>query len=115
MISCWPTTPGPIHQISSTVPDGNVYLLRLLNKQACPYKHRKRPFGNRTKRPHLQGELQDSTLVQVDLRQENRQSLVEFIFTNDGCPPFAKAFLQERGGNPAVHESVAKIAFGKSG
>jgi putative membrane-bound dehydrogenase-like protein len=92
-------------------PDGNVYLLDWYDRQACHHGDPKvwdRSNGRIYKICH-----RGTKPVQADLRKLSAGELVELqLNPNDWYVRHARRLLQERGGSPAVHEGLEKIAFG---
>src|SRR5439155_15612215 len=91
-------------------PDGNVYLIDWYDQQAC---HRPEPeIWDRSNGRIYKICYRGTKPVQVDLTEKTDQELVELqLHTNDWYVRHARKLLQERGG-AAVHEALAKIAFG---
>jgi putative membrane-bound dehydrogenase-like protein len=93
-------------------PDGNVYLIDWYDKQAC---HRNEPeiWDRSNGRVYKISYRGTKPVTAVDLRKKSDQELVDLqVNPNDWYVRHARRILQERGGSPAVHEALAKIAFG---
>ncbi|HEV8061939.1 MAG TPA: PVC-type heme-binding CxxCH protein, partial [Gemmataceae bacterium] len=91
-------------------PDGNVYLLDWYDKQACHTPQES--IWDRTNGRIYKISYQGTKPVQVDLRSKTDAELVELqLNPNDWYVRHARRILAERGGSPAVHEALAKIAF----
>jgi putative membrane-bound dehydrogenase-like protein len=94
-------------------PDGNVYLLDWYDKQACHTSQE--AIWDRTNGRIYKISYQGAKPVTVDLRQKTDLELVELqLHPNDWYVRQARLLLAERGGNAAVHEALAKIAFTNS-
>ena len=92
-------------------PDGNVFLLDWYDKQACHTNQD--AIWDRTNGRIYKVSYEGTKPVQVDLRTKTDAELVELqLHPNDWFVRHARRLLQERAGNPAVHEALAKIAFG---
>src|SRR5207244_732099 len=91
-------------------PDGNVYMIDWYDKQAC---HRNEPeIWDRSNGRIYKIVYRGTKPVQVDLKKLSEKQLLELqINPNDWYVRHARRILQERGGNPAVHEALSKIAF----
>jgi putative membrane-bound dehydrogenase-like protein len=92
-------------------PDGNVYLLDWYDKQACHHIDSK--IWDRTNGRVYKICYRGTKPVHADLRKLPDGDLVEMqLNANDWYVRHARRLLQERGGSPAVHEGLEKIAFG---
>lgn len=91
-------------------PDGNAYLFDWYDKQAC---HRNEPeIWDRTNGRIYKVSFRGSKPVVADLRKLTDAQLVEHqLNANDWYVRHGRRLLQERGGNPAMHQALAKIAF----
>jgi putative membrane-bound dehydrogenase-like protein len=91
-------------------PDGNVYLIDWYDKQAC---HLPNPgIWDRSNGRIYKISYRGTKPVQADLRKLSDSELVEMqLHSNDWYVRHARRLLQERGGNPQVHEALEKIAF----
>src|SRR5690606_34372786 len=80
------------------------------DKNAC--HHRDPQSHDRTNGRIFKVSYENAQPVQVDLRRKTDQDLVELqLSENDWYVRHARRLLQERGGNPAVHASLATIAL----
>ena len=90
-------------------PDGNVYLIDWYDKQACHVG------GNVDAWDRTNGRVykicyRGTKWEPVDLAKKTDLELVELqLNPNDWYVRHARRLLQERGGNPAVHEALRKI------
>ncbi len=92
-------------------PDGNVYLIDWYDKQAC---HTGQPeIWDRSNGRVYKVSYRGTKFVQPDLRKLSDNELVDLqLNNNDWFVRHARRLLQERGGNPKVHEALDAIAFG---
>jgi putative membrane-bound dehydrogenase-like protein len=92
-------------------PDGNVFLIDWYDKQACH-------TGADNAWDRSNGRIykivyRGTKSVKVDLSKRSDKELVALqLHANDWYVRHARRLLQERGANKAVHEALAKIAFG---
>jgi putative membrane-bound dehydrogenase-like protein len=94
-------------------PDGNVFLIDWYDKQAC-HTGDVKAFDRSNGRVYKIC-YRGAKPVQVDLRKLSDQELVELqLHANDWYVRHARRLLAERGGSQAVHEALAKIAFGRA-
>jgi putative membrane-bound dehydrogenase-like protein len=91
-------------------PDGNVYLIDWYDQQACH-------TGNVNIWDRSNGRVykicyRGTKPVQADLRKMSDKELVDLqLNATDWYVRHARRLLQERGGNPAIHEGLEQIAF----
>jgi len=92
-------------------PDGNVFLIDWYDKQAC-HTGDVKAFDRSNGRVYKIC-YRGAQPVQVNLRKRSDMELVDLqLHANDWYVRHARRLLAERGGSPAVHEALAKIAFG---
>jgi putative membrane-bound dehydrogenase-like protein len=91
-------------------PDGNIYLIDWYDKQACHTPNVQ--IWDRTNGRIYKISFRGVKPVRADLRNLSDQELVALqLHPNDWYVRQARRLLQERGGSPAVHEALARIAF----
>lgn len=92
-------------------PDGQVYMIDWYDANQC--HHFDVPGHDRSNGRIFKVSYGDAKPVQVDLKKLSDDELVKLLaHQNDFYVRHARRILQERGGNPALHQQLAALAYG---
>lgn len=91
-------------------PDGQMYMIDWYDANQC--HHGNAAGHDRTNGRIFKVSYKNAGAVKVDLRKKSSEELTELLLNeNDWYVRHARRILQERGGDPVLHERLAKMAF----